>query len=156
MATRLKIPAFTICDHAHYSDEAYGDWNESHTFEVGDTAIILPEDGKYVYTGMGETELYEGDLAEGDIIFVVIANYSGGDSFGWANNKYVDVCSINKDSNIAYYNLKALGSKKPIITLDDGTTHSYYRSWDGYFESLDSLEVYTMIVKKYDSGDEYD
>ncbi len=156
MPTRLHIPAFTVCDHSHYSDEPYGDWSESFYFEVGDTAIILPESNKYVYVGSGETELYEGELAEGDIIFVVIANYSSGDSFGYADRKYVDVCSINKDANLAHDNVRSLGSNKPIITLDNGTTHPHYRPWDGYFESLDSLSVHTMIVKKYDSADEYD
>lgn len=156
MAIRLKIPAFTICDYSHYSNEPYGEWSESFYFEVWDTAIILPDGDKYVYAGPGEIEYYEGELAEGDLIYVVIANYSGGDSFGHASRKYVDVCSINKDSNIAYDNLRALGSKKPIITLDNGGTHSYYRSWDGYFESLDSLEIHTMIVKKYDVSDVYD
>ncbi len=161
MATKLGIPLNRYCTHSHYSDEMYGAWEESYEVTVGEFAIVEPKNQHY--TGH-QVEHYEGDVKDGDTLWVIIAIYSSGNSFGFSTSGSDDIISIHKDADVALRNLKALEGKGKgdryeddmvVVELDDGTTHKYYRPWLGYFESLDSLQIYEMIatVEKDDDDD---
>jgi len=148
MATKLGIPVTRYCTDSYQSDETYGEWWETFDVTVGELAIIEPSENTYDY----QYEGYEGVVEDGDTLWVIVAVYSSGDSFGSTNGGCVDVISINKDVEVAQRNLKAATAAPDgefaVIELDDGTTHQYYRPWSGYFESLDSLQIYEMIATK--------
>lgn len=141
MSTKLYIPAHIHITHSEREPGRWGAWEERGELVVGDIAHISPDvDG--VYFHRHEVEYYEGELSIGDLVYVIIANYSSGDSFGRGYGTNLDICSIHKDEQTAHHNLAILrDSKINTIRLDD-----YFKPWGGYFESLDSIEVYTMIV----------
>lgn len=152
MSTKLGIPIDQYCTHSYHSDEQYGSWEESYDVTVGEFVHIEP---KYQYYPKYQVEHYEGEVKDGDTLWVIIAIYSSGDSFGSSSSGSNDIIAIHKDSEVALRNLKALEGKSRDdqyessivnIELDDGTKHSYYRPWLGYFESLDSLQIYEMIA----------
>lgn len=148
MSTRLGIPIDAICIQSFYSNEPFGDWYEEYDVQVGQVATLCPSEVRPL--GM-VIEYYENDLKEGDIIYVIIATWSTGNSFGNSINGAVDVCSITVDQERAYRNLNLLKQHRGGLTsieLDNGKTMEFYRPWDGYFESLESLEVYEMIVDR--------
>lgn len=161
MSTKLILPVTTICTWSESSNEQYGAWSADYDLEVGDVALIHSEKTpRYV---RGERESYEGELVEGDLIYVVVANWSSGDSFGHASRCHVEVPCVNKDEATARRNLKELERKRDskkyddcnvALMNDDGSVYPYHRSWLGYFESLDSLEIHTMIVKNYNEEDD--
>lgn len=148
MATRLAIPASTRCTFNDESDRL--GWSREFDFSVGDTAYIVPDPSELWYDHM--IEYYEGDLVSGDTIFVVIANYSSGDSFGFSDREYVEICSINKDRVTAEHNLGILKKETlpegVLLLCDDGTQGTVYQPWEGYFDRLDSLEIYEMGVSR--------
>lgn len=93
---------------------------------------------------------FESDAEVGDKVYVVIAKYSTGDTFGHDGGQ-IDVMNVFKeryeaDSLIAY-----LQSKK-------GNTYSckfggkdYYIPWNGYFETLEDLFIEECVVQKADA-----
>lgn len=152
MATKLAIPISRYCTHSFSSDEQYGAWGEDFSVDVGEFAVIEPKER---FLPEHQLEAYEGEVADGDQLWVIVAIWSSGDSFGYSSSGSDDVISINKDVEVAKRNLAALernpdkndyDSWSVTIELDDGTTHKYHRPWLGYFESLDSLQIYEMIA----------
>lgn len=145
MSVKINIPINLYCTHSYRSDEPYGDWSETYDFSVGSTARITDKD-----SWSNHTETYEGELNSGDVIYAIIAHYSTGDSFGGSDGGSVEICSLHKDVEVAKTNLAILNADNDkysaTIKLDDGTETSAYRPWNGYFESLDSIEIYPLIV----------
>lgn len=84
----------------------------------------------------------------GDIIYAVVADYNSGDSFGRTGGH-----SQILDAFLDHHKAEALAEE----ALKDNNTNfsftydgkDYHRSWDGYFESLNSLDVWEIRVSRY-------
>lgn len=145
--TELVVDVYHGCEHSEQSEEEYGSWQEDWSFAVGNRAMIVTEKG-YPYPNAVYTD---GELEPGETVYAIIANWGGGNSFGFANGKYMDVVIVHRDSDIALENLKLLkkaseeGGPVP-LTRDNGEAIPYRPGWLGYFESLDSLAIYTLTV----------
>jgi hypothetical protein len=93
----------------------------------------------------------------GETVYVVYAIYSTGDSFHHADGEYLEVLSFHKDSARAYRNKAAAeGPRKDrhdmTIEFDSGAKVQRYCPWDGYFESLDRVDVESFVVQARDSS----
>lgn len=97
------------------------------------------------------------DVKVGDTVYAVVADYESGCTFGRSGGhaSVLDVFSDPEEAQaLADAALKPdgfeerWGSQQP--KYDYSFTHngqSYYRSWVGYFESLNSLDVWACTVK---------
>ena len=83
----------------------------------------------------------------GDKLFCLWAIYSTGDSFGHAEGSGLEFISYHKTRELAEKNEEAINEGASEITLDNGEKQTIYRSWDGYFESLDSLTVRKLEIE---------
>lgn len=85
-------------------------------------------------------------LHPGDTIYVIVAVWRSGDSFGHADSSNWDACVINRDLVTAQTNLAILQnandrSGPTYLHLDTGEIIQYSPRWLNYFEILDSLEI---------------
>ncbi len=87
------------------------------------------------------------DIKSGDTLWVLYAIYSTGDSFGHDEGGQFEWLSWHRTEELAQKNLSAIEAGASSLTLDNGKRQDFYRGWDGYFESLDSLEVKPLIVE---------
>ena len=90
---------------------------------------------------------------KGKVYHLLFAVYSTGDSFGYDNGKNFTAIDVYKSRKVAEENQKRLYEGKPenkgLVQLKvEGRKelHEYYRPWNGYFESLDRLEVESFIL----------
>lgn len=154
----LKFDEQHYCTHSFHSGEQYGDWSADYVFEAPTRAwsVEKPVYGSYPYVGP--------EPKEADILYVIYAVWSSGDSFGSDSRGSYDIVCVNNDQKRAYENLRRLkehnpkfsysdGGNQVTVDLDDGSTMNVYTgSWKGYFESLDELEVAEVLFDA-DTGD---
>lgn len=91
----------------------------------------------------------------GDTVYVVYAVYSTGDTFHRADGEYLEVLSFHKNSMVAYRNKASAEGRRTAeeqytmtIEFDNGKKVQRNCPWDGYFESLDHVNVESFIVKR--------
>ncbi len=86
------------------------------------------------------------DVSVGDDLWVVYAVYSTGDTFGHDEGGGFEWLSYHRTEEAAQKAKSDDEQGSDFITLDNGKQQKFYRSWDGYFESLDSLEIKRLTV----------
>lgn len=95
--------------------------------------------------------IYPGFLEAGDVVHIVWAVWSTGDSFGRSEHGQMEVISVHKDPVVALNNRKSLEDCQnhgPVnIYQDDGSVYQYYVGWNEYFESLSYVQVQTAMVQ---------
>jgi hypothetical protein len=91
----------------------------------------------------------------GDKVWALYAVYSTGDSFGHDDGRNLELISFHKKESVARSNYETLIKRKPgdvkfsaKIKTDSGKQIDFYVPWDGYFESLDYLELESFKVEK--------
>ena len=109
-----------------------------------------------------ESFLYDGPepFKAGDVVHLIIAIYSTGDSFGSDRGRCMEIMGVHRKLLDAKNTLKKIEDTdrdfgndfsfhKPLGLMTDGGVEIPYTyfPWKGYFESLDSLEIYTLTVK---------
>lgn len=92
------------------------------------------------------------DVKPGDIVHCVYAIYSSGGTFLSAENSDFEVISFHKSTEVAVRNHNALMARKEedykmTIEFDSGAKVERHCPWDGYFESLSCVEIFTGIVQ---------
>ena len=93
------------------------------------------------------------DVEVGDTVYVVYAVYSTGDTFHHASGAYLEVLSFHKNGDLAHQNASGARERSNresaytmTITYDSGAQVSRHCPWDGYFESLDYIQVDSFVV----------
>lgn len=76
------------------------------------------------------------DIAPGELAYVVFVRYTTGSTFGF--HGAWTVAAILRD--------KGAADKAAERVKGPNETTRGYRKWDGYFESLDEVTVYSMVV----------
>lgn len=125
-----------------------GKWDNDDTYtswELGDVWLQKDSAESYNY------EMYELDQHAdvGDIVYVVFAVWSTGDSFGSYEGAGAEVMFVSKDPDVAYFVMRTLQNATGYsekITWNNGQTRPIHIPWNGYFEQLNSLTVYERIV----------
>jgi len=77
------------------------------------------------------------DVKAGDTIFLVIAVWSDGDSFGHDSGARSEIFGVYKTFTEA---------RERESELENGSAKDPYLPWNGYFESLDYVTVETRMV----------
>ena len=105
----------------------------------------------------------EGEVQAGDVVWLVYAVWSDGDSFGRDDGARIDFISVHRSELIARENADRLldvdsdtewGHRVP-LELDDHTILDYTVPWLGYFESLDYVRCERFVVAAGNSGSPY-
>lgn len=88
------------------------------------------------------------EVTEGEIYYLLWADYNTGDSFGHDGNQFeaIDLFTTSKAAYLARRQLLAANKSSGIYTRDDGTNIQIYLPWEGYFESLNDLNVTEVIA----------
>lgn len=153
---RVKIEVDTevwTTDRADSSDP----WSRDSTGgRVSNVSATLTEDkpDKAGTGGWGSyVKEFEG-LKAGDTVYVVVADYESGDTFGRSGGHYqiLDAFASADEADALLEAANAYndqgGSRSERISR--GLSHNgvnYYVSWDGYFESLNSLDIWAVDVR---------
>jgi hypothetical protein len=99
------------------------------------------------------------EVMAGDVLYMVYAIYSTGDSFGRDENGRIDYITVHKSGEIARANEKALNAKTTLkgkngdyewnvnLQTDSGIVFPYHVPWLGYFESLTGVYVEAFEVR---------
>lgn len=110
---------------------------------------------KVLREGMREDVTIEcEDFNELTEVFVTVAVWSTGDSLGWDSGYCAEAFSVHKSYEDAKKAVSIMENAKGVLDrpkggydLGDGYTLAYV-PWDGYFESLNYIEICSGIVKK--------
>jgi hypothetical protein len=129
------------CVYYEQSRRRYGPWRESWVNNFKSVCSEHHTNAKQVPVDF--------NVAKGDVVHVVWAEWSSGDSFGNANRKEVEVLAIYKTAEKAIDFVKlakeATNDKTTYLT-ESGAELTLYCGWLGYFEKLDDIHLTTAIV----------
>lgn len=138
-----KVVIEQCCDHHEHSGEQYGDWSASYSNTIQDV-VQKTNDYPDVVSTL--------DIEPGTQAHVVWVVWSSGDSFGWARGSHSEAAGIFTDVAAAEQFREALyacnekdGTIK-LTTSDEQEFELGYMPWFGYFESLDSVHINTVVV----------
>lgn len=151
--THLYVELGKVCTASYYAPEEYGEWSETWDNEF---RAVYAEDG-----WDREKVPVDYEVKQGDIVYVVWAEWSSGNSFGRDHNGHTDVVHVFKDKDLAWDCYRALmGDPKSKskgwdehfeswtakFLLDSGKEMPYHRSWLGYFDDLGEIHVEEAMV----------
>ncbi len=133
------------CTSEYYSGEQYGDWSEEYDNSFDG---VTRQDRHPSVTAPF-------DIKSGETGYAVWAEYSTGDSFGHSTRGSIEQLAIFKDEVAArefiakiedpkneYRDPKYSSLKGSKFETSDGQKFLFtYLPWDGYFESLDSINL---------------
>ena len=83
--------------------------------------------------------------SKGDIVYVLHAQWSTGDSFGFDNGYGHEVIAIYTDKDMAWRDKDKLEAGSGSVDLEAG--FPWYIPWNGYFESLDWIKIEERVVE---------
>lgn len=120
-----------------------GDTYTSRTFTGAHLTSKLGDDVEYPNPHLYYEQLKsvfvpdepEKELMPGDVIHVVIAEYSSGSTFGHDENGYVEILAATIDA------------EKALKFAESARTAKGFLPWAGYFEHLNQIEVHTFLLQ---------
>ena len=134
-----KVEMEHYCLNSDYSEEAYGSWSEDWSNEFRSIRRSNPE------TEYPDTVAIE-DFAPGEQVYVVWAEWSRGDSFGWANRGGYDVLGV-------FRTWEQAGGLEKLARETTGYERVEYLGlkygfgdFHGYFESLDDIHIESTLM----------
>ena len=136
----VKHQSFTDCLSGYDPDDDWSRDSFSTSWDFGGLGILRE----------GQTEeitISAPDVEEGQKVFVTVAVWSTGDSFGRDEDNYAEAFSVHKSYEAAKKAVEVMESAKGVLDrpkegydLGDGYKLSY-APWDGYFESLSYIKI---------------
>jgi len=139
--THVYVDINTQCTHSYRENVEWGSWEDSY-YNSFDGVFLEPKE----YNKKVPVDF---EVNKGDTVFVVWAEWSTGDSFGHSNRGQTEVIHVFKDEKLADEAVRILENYpgdnfddwKVKFQSDSGQEMSYFRSWLGYFDSLDKIHV---------------
>lgn len=150
--TNLSFNYEHVCEESYHSNDLWGDWHEVWTYTPPTRAWVASEAS---YGDFPYVENPDDPLTDGDKLYAIYVVWSTGDSFGHSTRGNTEILCVNKNQDMADRNLEKIKNAKTmaVLELDNGTTmNCYCGSWEGYFESLDYLDIAEVIFSS-DSED---
>ncbi|RYD56158.1 MAG: hypothetical protein EOP83_21420 [Verrucomicrobiaceae bacterium] len=146
--TRMRI------QHSGYKNTTRGAATDDR-WDRGDTSTDWSVGGVDIHP-LGDLHA-DFPVEVGDLVYVIFAIYSTGDSFGQDNRSNFESISVHKNRERAEENAEVLrhmekdgtySSWEAILTTDGGTRFPFHVPWLGYFESLDEVRVEEHYVEQ--------
>jgi hypothetical protein len=141
----VSLESRTVRD---YSEEGpYGSW--STDFQYEGLEVKLVGQGQIGWSSSIIETSFEAKV--GQVVFAVIVVYSSGDSFGSSSGN-TDVAGVYNTAETAY-KVRSLimydneNNQRDFDYLKiEGEPDIYPGTWKGYFESLDSVRIETVLI----------
>ena len=135
-----KVEINSICTESYRSEEEWGSWSSQYSnyFEDVTKTDTYPD----ITSSL--------DIKEGELCFVVWAEWSSGDSFGTAHDGNAEALAIFTDVKSAKeFQEKVLNSEEYSVkfTTPDGQVHNVCCPWTGYFEELTEIHIEQTVLK---------
>lgn len=145
-----KVVIDQYCNEDWHDGEEWGQWHSSYTNSLNSvsTANEYPD----------VVSIH--DLKPGDRAYLVWVEWSSGDSFGHGDRTSVEAIGLFVDEDSAkglaaciedtnsYTNYQTSTKVGYKVTTSDGQEfENLYAPWCGYFESLDSVNVETVVIE---------
>lgn len=147
---RLNLETNSYGD-SYRSDEEYGEWSENNYIDYTYATISKNDYGEPI----------DWEAKIGDVVFLVHVVYSSGDSFGHStgNSEVIEVLRTVEEAEALAELIRENYEKYPDYSFEKDVSkntnyipykgrHISTSTWKGYFESLQSVEVVALIVKK--------
>lgn len=140
------VDIHSFCYHSVYSNEQYGDWEESYNNDFSS----IRKAGKKDFPDVNA----EINFKPGTDVYVVWIERSEGDSFGWADRRGTDVLAVfdNKEDAVK---LETLVNETEVSSAGwleylslDGQHLSILPSWIGYFDKLEAVHIELATMGK--------
>jgi hypothetical protein len=123
------------------TDDSWDRGDTSSSWDFGDVSASK-ENFRYGYESFDVNDGYR----VGDRIYVVVAVWGTGDTFGHDENYCMDVVSAHIDRETAYKSQKKCESNSNTpLYLGDGYILNYI-PWSGYFDSFGYSEVLERVI----------
>jgi hypothetical protein len=127
-------------------------WDQGDTDgRVTNVTAWVEEDAKYSYFGDSLSKEFPDDVTVGTTLYAVVADYSSGSTFGrdGGYSKVLDVFTSSEEAEALYQAAMADPADSRWDSKYSFTYNgkNYYRDWVGYFESLNSLDVWQIVVQ---------
>src|SRR5574343_553946 len=108
--TELYVKIDSVCTFSEYENAQYGSWSKSWS-------------NRFYRASMHKIDYDESvpidfEVSEGDLVYVVWAEWSYGDSFGLASRGRTEVIHIFKDYELALKAKEALSTPKDLRVKD--------------------------------------
>ena len=135
-----KVEINSICTESYRSEEEWDSWSSQYSnyFEDVTKTDTYPD----ITSSL--------DIKEGEMCFVVWAEWSSGDSFGTAHDGNAEALAIFTDVKSAKeFQEKVLNSEEYSVkfTTPDGQVHNVRCPWTGYFEELTEIHIEQTVLK---------
>ena len=135
-----KVEINSICTESYRSEEEWGSWSSQYSnyFEDVTKTDTYPD----ITSSL--------DIKEGELCFVVWAEWSSGDSFGTAYDGNTEALAIFTDvQSVKEFKEKVLNNGEYSIkfTTSDGQIHDVRCPWTGYFETLTGIHIEQTTIK---------
>lgn len=99
-----------------------------------------------LYGRGGLAGTYDCDAMEGDTVFVVVADFTSGSTFGTTAG-YYQILSVTKDFEDAMGLARAAEAVRGSQFEFEYNDVQYYVGWTGYFESLKEVRVWDCFLR---------
>lgn len=126
-------------------------WDRDDTYTSRELSYEFSDSRNHAYNSY-DTFVVEDSLADLDELYLIVVEYSTGDSFGYDENARLAVIaafsSMEQAEKIAK-ELKNANDKDYDFKASNG--EAYYRPWVGYFERLNEMHVIAVnrVNKKH-------
>lgn len=137
----LKVLYKCSRDHYESDGEQYGSWEASNSHEI-EGIVVVPKGSSYDL-------VREDDVKDGDILYLVVVQYSTGDSFGNESGlvEFVDTFRTLEKARACLKAVKNSNDTTLVYIMDNGAEYrSSYTSWSGYFDSLEDVYIKELVV----------
>lgn len=144
----VQSDTYEYTDYNSYDSD--DNWDRPDSYQRLNGFKVFKDAPPYSYMSVFEVE---GEVRAGDRVFVVYADYDTGDTFGRDYGR-IDVLEVFINVDDARGLIEAAKSVEPDVDGRIDRSFSfhyngkeYYKSWAGYFESLNSLDYEDVTVR---------
>jgi hypothetical protein len=134
-----KVEIDHYCTDSEYSNEEWGSWSEDWSNEFRSIRRSNP------VTDYPDAVAIE-DFAPGEQVYVVWAEWSRGDSFGWANHGGVDALGVFRTWEQAEGLEKLARAATGYERVEYLGLKYGFGDFHGYFESLDDIHIESALM----------
>lgn len=148
--SKLYVEELSTCVHSFYSTEKWGDWEVQNSYNG---LKVYADDWSQGYSTGRYTLDVDFKPKPGEVVYVVVALYETGNTFGRESGCVSIVAAFNNaDDATELARLirdNASGNDKYPYDYDVELNDKKYSTsaWTGYFERLESVFVETEIVR---------
>jgi hypothetical protein len=139
----LNVDRYTDVTRFADSEE---EWDANDT----DTHWAIGDYGKFSKEDRYMSSYIDASLKKGDIVYILYAIYSTGDSFHRDIDGELEIILASLDYDyldFIKHELVKDGNDSIKLCLENGEMTTFYKPWSGYFESLSEIDIKLVKIE---------